>query len=59
MRWDEMIWDEIGDSDYSIRYPTSYSTINLMSNHPDLEFFDGGIAELVLARTGERAAELP
>ena len=34
------IWDEIRDSEYSLTYPTNYSTINLMHNHPDLDFFD-------------------
>jgi penicillin amidase len=39
------IWDEIGDSEYSLTYPTNYSTINLMQNNPDLDFFDNQSTE--------------
>jgi len=34
------IWDEIRSSSSRLSYPTNYSTINLMHNNPNLEFFD-------------------
>jgi len=44
------IWDEIKssrDQDVWLYYPTSYSTIHLMKNHPDLSFFDNKETEAV------------
>ncbi len=39
----ESIWDEIRDSrdkHISLAYPTSYSTVRLMKEYPELDFFD-------------------
>src|SRR5258708_20535447 len=35
-----MIWDEIFDSRVSLPEPTSYTTIKLIKEKPDLNFFD-------------------
>jgi penicillin amidase len=35
-----MIWDEIIDSRVSLPYPTSYTTIKMIKEKPDLSFFD-------------------
>ena len=44
------IWDEINssrDNDIWLFFPSSYSTINLMKNHPDLPFFDNEKTESI------------
>jgi penicillin amidase len=35
-----LIWDEMRRDDLSLSTPTSWNTINLMKNHPDLVFYD-------------------
>lgn len=37
------LWDEIRDSDATLEYPTSYSTVNLMRNHPEFKFYDNRV----------------
>ena len=42
------IWDEIKsslDNDIALKYPTDYSTINLMKMYPDLTFFDNKLTD--------------
>ncbi|MCG8311546.1 MAG: penicillin acylase family protein [Cytophagales bacterium] len=42
------IWDEIRTSlenDIALRYPTDYSTIKLMKEHPELDFFDDKLTD--------------
>ncbi len=35
-----MIWDEIKDSNVSLPYPTTYTTLKLIKEKPELSFFD-------------------
>jgi penicillin G amidase len=35
-----MVWDEIKTSKVSLSYPTSYTTIKLIKENPELSFFD-------------------
>jgi penicillin amidase len=35
-----LIWDEIKNSKVALEYPTSYTTIKLIKEQPDLSFFD-------------------
>jgi len=41
--WDisyRMIWDEMIDSEIALPYPTTYTTIKLISENPELDIFD-------------------
>lgn len=35
-----LVWDEIRDSKVQLPYPTSYTTIKLLTEQPELDFFD-------------------
>lgn len=41
--WDALfplVWDEIKEAKVTLDYPTTYTTIKLLKEHPDLSFFD-------------------